>query len=113
MQSVDVVGIYLQKVAVFHHSRSVKCIYSSSKSNNQIIIIKHKITISIKIGSDSWTTMDNLFACINFETLSLIKCNILIFLKKKEQRSPVSALLHIQCISDRDAKLKLLKGILR
>ena len=50
---------YLQKVAMPHHTRSVECIHSNSKSNNQVIIINNEITIPIQISPKSKAVVDH------------------------------------------------------
>ena len=53
---------------MLHHTRSVECIHSNSKSNNQVIIINHEITIPVQISPNSRATVDG-FRRIDLEAL--------------------------------------------
>lgn len=83
-------GRYLQKVAIFSHSRDVECICTSSNPNYKVIVVDNNFLFLILIAGQIGPTMDFLICCINFKALSFPVVNIYIFLPPRDSIALVS-----------------------
>lgn len=86
-------------MTILSNTRGVESIRSSPDTDNQVIIIHNKFTISINVCPNIWSAVDFFVCWINLEALSLPKSECTISLQNVKHKSvaELALIIHINC----------------